>query len=91
MNVLIIHNNFPAQYQYVARALARDPQMRIFAIGSSTSQKINGLTLLRYSLPNVDVSTTHPFARRFDMECHRAEQVLYAFHLWRHPSSCRTL
>ena len=78
MNVLFIHNNFPAQYQHVARALVRDPQMRVFAIGSSTSQKLNGLTLLRYSLPNVDVSTTHPFARRFDMECHRAEQVLYA-------------
>jgi glycosyltransferase involved in cell wall biosynthesis len=48
------------------------------AIGSSTSQEMSGVRLLKYSLSNVDVSASHPFARRFDMECHRAEQVLYA-------------
>jgi glycosyltransferase involved in cell wall biosynthesis len=78
MNILFVHSNFPAQYQFIARELARDPQMRIVAIGSSTAQDISGVHLVRYSLPNVDVSTTHPFARRFDLECHRAEQVLYA-------------
>ncbi len=78
MNILFVHNNFPGQYQHIARALARDPQMRMVAIGASTSQKINGVKLLKYSLTNVDVSASHPFARRFDLECHRAEQVLYA-------------
>jgi glycosyltransferase involved in cell wall biosynthesis len=78
MNVLFVHNNFPGQYQHIARALARDPQVRMVAIGSSASQEMNGVKLLRYSLRDVDVSATHPFARRFDMECHRAEQVLYA-------------
>jgi glycosyltransferase involved in cell wall biosynthesis len=39
---------------------------------------MSGVRLLKYSLSNVDVSASHPFARRFDMECHRAEQVLYA-------------
>jgi len=78
MNVLFVHNNFPGQYVHIARALARDPQVQMVAIGSSTSQMIEGVKLLRYSLGNVDVSATHPFARRFDMECHRAEQVLYA-------------
>jgi glycosyltransferase involved in cell wall biosynthesis len=33
--------------------------------------------LIKYSLPDADVSDTHPFARRFDLECRRAEQVLY--------------
>jgi len=32
----------------------------------------------RYGLEAADVSATHPFARRFDLECRRAEQVLYA-------------
>ena len=27
---------------------------------------------------DVDTSVSHPFARRFDLECHRAEQVIYA-------------
>lgn len=78
MNFLFVHNNFPGQYQHIVRALARDPKARIVAIGSSTSQEMSGVKLLKYSLSNVDVSASHPFARRFDMECHRAEQVLYA-------------
>ena len=28
--------------------------------------------------PDGEVAATHPFARRFDAECRRAEQVLYA-------------
>jgi len=78
MNFLFVHNNFPGQYQHIVRALAHDPKARIVAIGSSTSQEMSGVRLLKYSLNNVDVSASHPFARRFDMECHRAEQVLYA-------------
>jgi glycosyltransferase involved in cell wall biosynthesis len=78
MNILFVHNNFPGQYQHLARALARDPQMRMVAIGASTAQKTNGVKLLKYTLSNIDVSGSHPFARRFDLECHRAEQVLYA-------------
>src|SRR5271163_3505364 len=78
MNVLFIHNNFPGQYLHIARALARVPEVRMAAIGSSTSQMIQGVSLIRYNLADVDVSTTHPFARRFDLECYRAEQVLYA-------------
>ena len=78
MNVLFVHNNFPAQYVHVARALARDPKVRIAAIGSTTSQEMTGVQLLKCALNEVDVSATHPFARRFDVECHRAEQALYA-------------
>jgi glycosyltransferase involved in cell wall biosynthesis len=78
MNVLFVHNNFPGQYQHVARALARDPQVRMAAIGTSGSQEMNGVKLARYGLKDVDVSATHPFARRFDLECYRAEQVLYS-------------
>jgi len=77
MNILFVHNNFPGQYQRIARALARDPQVRMAAIGSSAAQEMKGVSLLKYALRDVDVSATHPFARRFDVECHRAEQVLY--------------
>jgi glycosyltransferase involved in cell wall biosynthesis len=78
MKILFIHNNFPAQYRHLARALAHDSKNDIVAIGSSTAQEMNGIRLLKYSLSNVDVAASHPFARRFDLECHRAEQVLYA-------------
>jgi len=68
MNVLFIHNNFPAQYRYLARALSRDPSVKMVAIGSTTSQKMPGVELRKYALPTRDLAGTHPFARRFDLE-----------------------
>jgi glycosyltransferase involved in cell wall biosynthesis len=78
MNVLFVHNNFPGQYRHIARALAHNPRVRVAAIGSSTSRAIDGVDLVKYSMSNAEVSSAHPFARRFDMECYRGEQVLYA-------------
>src|SRR6185312_12990458 len=78
MNVLFVHNNFPAQYRHLARALARDPRMRVAAIGSQSARSVHGVTLTKYTLNQINVGSTHPFARRFDLECHRAEEVLYA-------------
>ena len=78
MKVLLVHNNFPAQFRHIARALAQDPRAWVVAIGSTTARSVNGVDLIRYSLIDGDVSATHPFARRFDLECRRAEQVLYA-------------
>lgn len=77
LNVLFVHNNFPGQYRHIAQALARDKNVNIVAIGSSTSHGLDGVKLLKYDLGNIDVSTAHPFARRFDFECYRAEHVLY--------------
>jgi glycosyltransferase involved in cell wall biosynthesis len=77
MNILFVHNNFPGQYQHIARALARRPKTHLAAIGASTAQEMKGVKLLKYSLNDLNVSASHPFARRFDFECHRAEQVLY--------------
>ena len=78
MNVLLVHNNFPAQYQHIARALVGVPGVNVASIGSTSSRPIKGINHLKYALPDNDVAATHPFARRFDLECRRAEQVLYA-------------
>jgi glycosyltransferase involved in cell wall biosynthesis len=78
MNFLFVHNNFPAQFRHVARALASEPGNRVEAIGWQTARAIPDVKLTKYSLPSGDVRATHPFARRFDLECRRAEQVMYA-------------
>ena len=78
MKILFVHNNFPGQYRHLAGALARDRNNELFAVGSSTARPFEGVRLLKYDMRNVDVSGSHPFARRFDLECSRAEQVLYA-------------
>ncbi|QDM22623.1 glycosyltransferase [Tardiphaga sp. vice154] len=78
MNVLFVHNNFPAQYRHLAEALGRDPGHQVVAIGSRTAKTIPGIRLLKYASANRDAAAVHPFARRFDTECRRAEEVLYS-------------
>lgn len=78
MKLLFVHNNFPAQYRNLVTALASDSGVEMAAIGSHTAQPMHSVRLLKYAFPDTDVSGTHPFARRFDLECRRAEQVLYS-------------
>ena len=77
MNFLFVHNNFPAQYLHIAAKLAADPSHLVAAIGSRTAREMDAIMLRTYDLPSQDLVGTHPFARRFDLECRRAEQVLY--------------
>jgi glycosyltransferase involved in cell wall biosynthesis len=78
MNILFVHNNFPAQFRHLAAALAKEPGVKLAAIGSPTAGAMAGVDLINYDLAPQDVLRTHAFARRFDIECRRAEQVLYA-------------
>jgi glycosyltransferase involved in cell wall biosynthesis len=78
MRVLFVHNNFPAQYRHLVRALAQDPRMTVKAVGSVSAREEAGVGLRKYALSDDGVPEVHPFARRFDLECRRAEQVLYA-------------
>src|SRR6266478_4647649 len=77
MNILFVHNNFPAQFRHLVTRLARDSTVKMAAIGSNTATAFHGVRPIKYALHGADLSDTHPFARRFDMECRRAEQVLY--------------
>lgn len=78
MNVLFVHNNFPAQFVRMAAALAGTPRHRVAAIGTETARSMAGVEVLRYKSPEMKISPAHRFARRFDYECRRAEQVLFA-------------
>ena len=69
MDVLFIHNNFPAQFQHLAPFLAKQPGVRVAAIGARTSRAIEGIRLIRYAMTTYDTSSSHPFARRFDLLC----------------------
>jgi len=78
MNVLFVHTNFPAQFRSLAQLLARDPAHRVAAIGSQTAPGLRGVRMERYHFQDTGHAAVHPFARRFDREARRAEQVLYA-------------
>ncbi len=77
MQILFVHNNFPAQFRSLAGELARSPDHRVVAIGADTAQEIAGVELLRYTMPFFNVAQTHPFARRLDVESRRATEVLH--------------
>jgi glycosyltransferase involved in cell wall biosynthesis len=77
MKILFVHNNFPAQFVNLAATLAEAEGVELAAIGCETSRAVPGVKLLRYRTPR-GVAQAHTFARRFDNECRRAEEVLYA-------------
>ena len=78
MKFLFVHNNFPGQFRNLASGLASQTVHSVAAIGAQTSRAMAGVNLIKYEMPLADVSCTHAFARRFDAECRRAEQVLFA-------------
>jgi glycosyltransferase involved in cell wall biosynthesis len=76
-DVLFVHTNFPAQFAGLAAYLRDQPGVRVRAIASATAGDVAGVGAQRYSVRGGG-STAHAFARRFDQECRRAEQVIYA-------------
>ncbi|WP_245286883.1 glycosyltransferase [Bradyrhizobium sp. Tv2a-2] len=76
--ILFVHNNYPAQFHPLSTALAGRSDIKMAAIGSPTARALPGVQLIKYVIPDGEVVATHPFARRFDAESRRAEQVLYA-------------
>ena len=77
MNVLFVHNNFPAQFKHVAARLNRAGVGRLAAIGADNSVAVEGVDLRRYQATGANVGA-HTFSRRFEVECRRAEQVMFA-------------
>jgi glycosyltransferase involved in cell wall biosynthesis len=77
MNVLFVHNNFPAQFKHVAAALRPSGRFRMAAIGADTAGEVAGVDLRRYPAQGAQAAV-HSFARRFESECRRAELVMFA-------------
>ncbi len=78
VDVLFVHTNFPGQFKGVAQHLAQRSGTRVHAIGSRTATLVPGINVSRYSVSAQDIAASHSLARRFELECRRAEQVMYA-------------
>ena len=78
VDILFVHTNFPGQFKGIAQHLTQRPDMRIHAIGSRTAAAMSGVNLSRYSVSTDDLAASHSLARRFEIECRRAEQIIYA-------------
>lgn len=77
IDVLFVHSNFPAQFRNLAEYLSEQPGFRVKAIGSRTSASLPHVEVKRYSYTPGRSAPIHTFARRFEQECRRAEQVMY--------------
>ncbi|MGX5734045.1 glycosyltransferase [Bosea thiooxidans] len=77
-DVLFVHNNFPAQFKNLAKKLSGCPGIRVHAIAARGAAGMQGVNMLRYRVSDHEVATMHAFARRFEIESRRAEQVMYA-------------
>lgn len=78
MNVLFVHNNFPAQFRHIAKTLRQAGGFQMAAIGQQGSGEVEGVDVRRYANMDGATAETHTFARRFDHECRRAERVMFA-------------
>ncbi len=77
MKALFVHQNFPGQFRPIAAHLAARPGNTVMGIGSRTARDMPGVSVARYDVTAVGIEAVHPFARRFDLECRRAEQIVY--------------
>lgn len=83
VDALFVHTNFPGQFKKIAQQLAKGRDIRVHAIGSGTATAMPGVNLVRYSVSSSDIASSHSLARRFEIECRRAEQVIYTANLLR--------
>jgi len=79
IRILFVHNNFPAQFRNIVKELATRSEFELAAIGCETASNMPGVKLARYHTPAGEPAA-HAFARRFEHECRRGEQVMYAAH-----------
>jgi glycosyltransferase involved in cell wall biosynthesis len=77
-NVLFIHQNFPGQFVHLASHLAARSNVQVAAIGAHYAQELPGVRLVKYQSNEADVPSGHAFARQFNIDCQRGEQVVYA-------------
>lgn len=63
MNILIIHQNFPGQFRYLASHLASDPNIRMKAIAHKNCPGIPGIETLTYELHRHSAKETHHYVR----------------------------
>jgi glycosyltransferase involved in cell wall biosynthesis len=78
MRVLFVHQNFPAQYRHVARALASRPGMEVVGLGENPGEPLPGVRHLRYKPPATGGKDTHRYVKRFENTVFRGQQVARA-------------
>jgi len=72
MNILFLHRNFPAQFRYIAPALANDKDNKVVFITNNTTTNLPNITKVSYKLKRQVPDDCHRYLRFYE------ESVIHA-------------
>jgi len=78
MRILFIHQNFPAQFKYLAPTLAKQHQVRILTLNARLADNWQGIPVNHYALQKASTKGIHPWIIDFEAQVIRGEATLYA-------------
>jgi len=82
MKILFVHQNFPAQYRWLAETLAQDKRCQVMALGDASNLKQRGkiprISLAGYASPPSASARTHHYVRPLEGAVRRGQAVVRA-------------
>jgi glycosyltransferase involved in cell wall biosynthesis len=82
MKILFVHQNFPAQYRFLAATLAQDKRWQVVALGDARNLKqrgtIPGVSVAGYAPPVAASERTHHYVRPLEGAVRRGQAVVRA-------------
>ncbi len=78
MNVLFVHQNFPAQFKHLAPALAQRHVARVLTLNSSAGEAWEGVPVTRYALSRGGTAGIHPWVGDLEAKVIRGEAAYLA-------------
>lgn len=75
MKVLLLHQNFPGQFRYLARSLASDSACEVRAVGLDSAPGLPGVPLLRYRPTRAPARQAHGYLRTLENAVLHGQQV----------------
>ena len=73
MQVLFVHQNFPAQFVHLATALAANPENQIFGLGENATRTPPRVVHARYKKPDPAGDATHRYLRLTEAAIRRGQ------------------
>jgi glycosyltransferase involved in cell wall biosynthesis len=84
MKILFVHQNFPAQYRWLAATLGADKRWQVMALGDAGNVKkrgrLPGVNVAGYPPPAPASSKTHHYVRPLEGAVRRGQAVVRACH-----------
>ena len=78
MKILVVHQNFPAQFRHFAPALARQHSLRILTLNRNIGERWEGLPVHHYTLPRGNTPGTHAGIASLESKVIRGEAAFHA-------------